>query len=66
MFKSFLQVRHECVHLAGIFSLSEADKENAKLLKNLKAERKRLQRQVEVLNVTYKDDCVFFFSSTIV
>ncbi|KAI3727341.1 hypothetical protein L1987_67154 [Smallanthus sonchifolius] len=41
-----IQVRQECVHLAGCFSFSEADKENTRLLNNLKAERNRLQRQV--------------------
>ncbi|KAK9066170.1 hypothetical protein SSX86_013491 [Deinandra increscens subsp. villosa] len=41
-----IQVRQECVHLAGYFSLSEADKEKTRLLNELKAERNRLQRQV--------------------
>ncbi|KAJ9568543.1 hypothetical protein OSB04_004509 [Centaurea solstitialis] len=41
-----IEVRRECVHLAGCFSLSEADKERTKLLNKLKAERNRLRRQV--------------------
>ncbi|KAI3766421.1 hypothetical protein L2E82_16478 [Cichorium intybus] len=41
-----IEVRQECVHLAGCFSLSEADKEKTKLLNDLKAERNRLQKQV--------------------
>ncbi|KAI3759776.1 hypothetical protein L6452_07827 [Arctium lappa] len=41
-----IEVRRECVHLAGCFSLSEADKDRTKLLNNLKAERNRLRRQV--------------------
>ncbi|KAJ0755641.1 putative von Willebrand factor, type A, AAA+ ATPase domain, midasin, midasin, AAA lid domain 7 [Helianthus annuus] len=41
-----IQVREECVYLAGCFSLSEADKEKERLLNNLKNERNKLQRQV--------------------
>ncbi|KAI7735786.1 hypothetical protein M8C21_000548, partial [Ambrosia artemisiifolia] len=41
-----IRVRQECVHLAGCFSLSEADKEKTRLLDKLKAERNRLQRRV--------------------
>ncbi|KAK1434225.1 hypothetical protein QVD17_11144 [Tagetes erecta] len=41
-----IQVRQECVHLAGCFSLSVADKEKAQLLNDLKAERNRLQRKL--------------------
>nr|KAJ0194819.1 hypothetical protein LSAT_V11C700343310 [Lactuca sativa] len=41
-----IEVRKECVQLAGCFSLSEADKEKTELLNDLKAERNRLQKQV--------------------
>ncbi|KAL4583665.1 hypothetical protein LXL04_008247 [Taraxacum kok-saghyz] len=41
-----IQVRQECVHLAGCFSLSQADMEKTELLNNLKAERNKLQKQV--------------------
>nr|XP_043616414.1 midasin-like [Erigeron canadensis] len=41
-----IEVRQECVYLAGSFSLSEVDKEKLQSLNNLKAERNRLQRQV--------------------
>ncbi|XP_023760194.1 midasin [Lactuca sativa] len=41
-----IEVRKECVQLAGCFSLSEADKDKTELLNDLKAERTRLQKQV--------------------
>ncbi|XP_076884991.1 midasin-like [Bidens hawaiensis] len=41
-----IQVRQECVYLAGSFSLSEADDEKTSLLNTLKDERNILQRQI--------------------
>ncbi|KAD4889375.1 hypothetical protein E3N88_21448 [Mikania micrantha] len=41
-----IQVRKECVHLAGCFSSSEVDMEKTRFLNKLEVERKKLQRQV--------------------
>ncbi|CAK9179916.1 unnamed protein product [Ilex paraguariensis] len=40
------EVRKECAYLAGCFSLREADKQRTRLLENLKAEGKRVNRQI--------------------
>ncbi|PWA97505.1 hypothetical protein CTI12_AA028730 [Artemisia annua] len=49
-----IEVRRECVYLAGCFSLTEVDKEMINLLNNLKAERNRRQRQVVFRSDTSK------------
>ncbi|KAK9063930.1 hypothetical protein SSX86_017802 [Deinandra increscens subsp. villosa] len=62
-----IQVRQECVHLAGCFSLSEVDKEKTRLLNELKAERNRLPRQVVRSNTgkfkNLRSECEEFMKS---
>ncbi|KAM7483877.1 hypothetical protein LguiB_008460 [Lonicera macranthoides] len=41
-----IEVRKECVHSSGCFSLRQADRQKALALENLKAERKRVQRKI--------------------